>query len=177
MSIRSSLSGSHSSGASVHSIANTVTSTTPLTTAYRPPPKDYAAAFANLQASYGMSGDFPARAAPVKKKKKTQAAAGTERAGPSGARRQGAPEAATTRSASTSGPYAPRQPSNPAHRSPLARHPSTSSDAEPAPPPQNFGPPQAPDPASDRDAGEKSGKPSGVTRLRKMLGIRKGTTK
>ncbi|KAJ7874228.1 hypothetical protein B0H14DRAFT_2718598 [Mycena olivaceomarginata] len=73
-SIHPSLSSSRSgSSASVHSIANTVLSTAPLTAAYRPPPKDYAAAFANLQAHYGMSGDFPGRVAqgvPPKKKQR-----------------------------------------------------------------------------------------------------------
>lgn len=72
-STHSSLSGSHShsgSSSSVHSVANTVMSTTPLTAAYRPPPKDYAAAFAALQAQYGTSGDFPARAVAAPKKKK-----------------------------------------------------------------------------------------------------------
>ncbi|KAF7365650.1 hypothetical protein MVEN_00438600 [Mycena venus] len=79
-SIQSSLSLSRSeshsgSGSSVHSFANTITSTAPLTAAYRPPPKDFAAAFANLQAQYGMSGDFPGRVvqsqgAPKKKKQR-----------------------------------------------------------------------------------------------------------
>ncbi|KAJ7119820.1 hypothetical protein C8R44DRAFT_982430 [Mycena epipterygia] len=74
-SIHSSLSGSQShsrsgSSSSVHSVANTVMSTTPLTAAYRPPQKDYAAAFAALQAQYGTSGDFPARAVVAPKKKK-----------------------------------------------------------------------------------------------------------
>ncbi|KAJ6554982.1 hypothetical protein DFH09DRAFT_1166048 [Mycena vulgaris] len=70
-SIHSSLPSSHS-GSSL-SVANTVTSTTALTAAYRPrpPQKDYAAAFASLQAQYGTSGDFPARATvPAEKKKK-----------------------------------------------------------------------------------------------------------
>jgi hypothetical protein len=67
-SIRPSLANSHS-GSSLS--VNTITSTTALTAAYRPPQKDYAAAFASLQSQYGTSGDFPARvAAPPKKKKK-----------------------------------------------------------------------------------------------------------
>ncbi|KAJ7983223.1 hypothetical protein DFH06DRAFT_1318676 [Mycena polygramma] len=62
------------SSLSVHSAADTVTSTAPLTAAYRPPPKDYAAAFANLQGQYGMSGDFPVHASmPSKKKARKQA--------------------------------------------------------------------------------------------------------
>ncbi|KAJ6455460.1 hypothetical protein C8R45DRAFT_1036400 [Mycena sanguinolenta] len=72
-SIRPSLSSSHSaSSGSVHSIANTVTSTVPLTAAPRPPPKDYAAAFAKLQGQYGMtmSDNFPGRVIPKKEKKR-----------------------------------------------------------------------------------------------------------
>ncbi|KAJ7258772.1 hypothetical protein B0H12DRAFT_1279977 [Mycena haematopus] len=69
-SIRPSLSSSHSrSSLSVHSIANTVTSTAALTAAYRPPPKDYAAAFGKLQGQYGTSGGFPGRVIPKKEKK------------------------------------------------------------------------------------------------------------
>ncbi|KAF8194366.1 hypothetical protein K438DRAFT_2129327 [Mycena galopus ATCC 62051] len=77
-SIRPSLSSSNSgSTLSVHSIANTVTSTAPLTAAYRPPPKDFAAAFGNLQAQYGMGGggeflsSSVATALPKKKQRKT----------------------------------------------------------------------------------------------------------
>ncbi|KAF8198148.1 hypothetical protein K438DRAFT_1759556 [Mycena galopus ATCC 62051] len=73
-SIRPSLSSSNSgSTLSVHSIANTVTSTAPLTATYRPPPKDFAAAFGNLQAQYGMSGGgefLMSSLAPVPPKKK-----------------------------------------------------------------------------------------------------------
>ncbi|KAF7357375.1 hypothetical protein MSAN_01333500 [Mycena sanguinolenta] len=72
-SISPSLSSSHStSSLSVHSVANTVTSSVPLTAAYRPPPKDYAAAFAKLQGQYGMtmSDNFPGRVIPKKEKKR-----------------------------------------------------------------------------------------------------------
>ncbi|KAK7000596.1 hypothetical protein R3P38DRAFT_3285402 [Favolaschia claudopus] len=55
-----------------HSIAHSVTSTAPLTAAYRPPQKDFAAAFAALQGQYGMGGDLPTPSGgtPPKKKKK-----------------------------------------------------------------------------------------------------------
>ncbi|KAJ7465039.1 hypothetical protein FB451DRAFT_1262453 [Mycena latifolia] len=69
-SIRSSLASSQS-GSSL-SVADTVTSTTALTAAHRPPQKDYAAAFASLQEQYGTSGDFPGRAVAQPKKKQPQ---------------------------------------------------------------------------------------------------------
>ncbi|KAJ7661355.1 hypothetical protein DFH06DRAFT_1325662 [Mycena polygramma] len=75
------------SSLSVHSAADTVTSTAPLTAAYRLPPKDYAAAFANLQGQYGMSGDFPVHASMPAKKKACKQAPSTSRSlsGPSDA--------------------------------------------------------------------------------------------
>ncbi|KAJ7166305.1 hypothetical protein C8R43DRAFT_1121881 [Mycena crocata] len=88
-SLHSSVSRSNSSS-SVHSIANTVTSTTALTAAYRPPQKDYAAAFASLQSQYGTSGDFPGRvvsAGPPKKKQKTPASSAGLRSVPSSSTR------------------------------------------------------------------------------------------
>ncbi|KAJ7644710.1 hypothetical protein FB45DRAFT_999660 [Roridomyces roridus] len=63
----------HSSSSS-HSLADTITSTTPLTAASRPPQKDYAAAFAALQSQYGSGGgpgDYsPASGRVMEKKRK-----------------------------------------------------------------------------------------------------------
>ncbi|KAJ6452144.1 hypothetical protein C8R47DRAFT_289095 [Mycena vitilis] len=59
------------SSLSVPSVADTITSTAPLTASYRPPTKDYAAAFATLQGDYGMNGSLsahPTGAVPLKRK-------------------------------------------------------------------------------------------------------------
>ncbi|KAK7007625.1 hypothetical protein R3P38DRAFT_1658671 [Favolaschia claudopus] len=60
-----------SSSEDAHSIAN---STAPLTAAYRPPQKDFGAAFAALQGRYGMGSDLPTPSGgtPPKKKKEQQ---------------------------------------------------------------------------------------------------------
>ncbi|KAJ6584356.1 hypothetical protein B0H19DRAFT_1058785 [Mycena capillaripes] len=157
-SIHSSLSGSHSgSSSSVHSVADTITSTAALTAAYRPPPKDYAAAFANLQAQYGMSGDFPGRVvAPTKKKQ-----------------RKSAPLSGTPASGSTNPTSLARAPS-------LEPHPTDPSLASS----EHVGAPgetSKTTPATGHESsltaegseGEK-GKFSGVSKLKRMLGFGKG---
>ncbi|KAK7042699.1 hypothetical protein R3P38DRAFT_3348620 [Favolaschia claudopus] len=58
-----------SSSEDAHSIAN---STAPLTAAYRPPQKDFGAAFAALQGRYGMGSDLPTPSGGTPPKKKEQ---------------------------------------------------------------------------------------------------------
>ncbi|KAJ7776813.1 hypothetical protein DFH07DRAFT_951430 [Mycena maculata] len=166
----SSISGSQNSGSgsstSVHSVANTVTSTTALTAAYRPPQKDYAAAFAMLQGQYGMGGDFPAaphavqHTAPVKKKQRKPVSEADGRGVSSTSREQRPPTSPTTIPV----PPIPRLRSVPLLASPSAR----------APPAQLSGRSSADggEPAPMVKTQEDKGKSSGVSRLKKILGVR-----
>ncbi|KAJ7626530.1 hypothetical protein DFH06DRAFT_1141842 [Mycena polygramma] len=150
------------SSLSTHSVADTVTSTAPLTAAYRPPPKDYAAAFASLQGQYGMSGDFPVHAsAPVKKKP-----------------RKPPPR---PRSGSAAGPSTPTPGPGPKnvslqHRArtpdpPIAASRGTSPDSGRVRAPAETSS-AMPDPGLERTEGDK-GKSSGLSRLRKLFRLRR----
>ncbi|KAJ7914265.1 hypothetical protein B0H13DRAFT_2003099 [Mycena leptocephala] len=166
MSIHSSPPGSHSgSSLSVHSIADTITSTAALTAAYRPPPKDFAAAFATLQGQYGMSGDFPARAVvpPKKKQRKSPPSRGA-----SSSNRQ------PTTSVSTNSTSLDRARSLDSHAD---RHVLPSSDRVTS----TEGTSRATadtghESALMGGAGGDKGKSSGVSKLKRILGLRfKGT--
>ncbi|KAJ7618911.1 hypothetical protein DFH06DRAFT_1236735 [Mycena polygramma] len=157
------------SSLSAHSVADTVTSTAPLTAAYRPPPKDYAAAFASLQGQYGMSGDFPVHAsAPVKKK----------------------PRKPPPRSGSPAGPCTPTPAAGPKNASsqrraripdpPIAATRRTSSDSErvraPAETSSAMPAGDNEDTAMEGKEGDK-GKPSGLSRLKKLFRLGRKETR
>ncbi|KAJ7505876.1 hypothetical protein B0H11DRAFT_1976523 [Mycena galericulata] len=173
MSIYSSIVGSRSSGSSdsVHSIANTVTSTAPLAAAYRPPQKDYEAAFAMLQGQYGMSGDFPGPSvhlSTVKKKKQKQPKLSPIADIPSGGASSSTPSRHPTGTPSSHPiPRVPDQGSRSSLVSPSAETPPTQS------PRSSATGVEASTPVEQSD-GDK-GKTSGLSKLKKIFGAwRKG---